>query len=126
MMTTWFAACLIQKGWQTLNSPDMLAEISLPKTTTCQTQNWALIAGRDSLKEQISIRPWNNCFQQINYFLAIKDNYRSSIPVSLLCLIWQPTFKAASQKASNNKHDWTPVKYLSVLPHNKTQKQLQH
>ena len=27
-------------------------------------------------------------------------------------------------KTSNNKHDWNPVKYLNVLHHNRTQKQL--
>ena len=26
-------------------------------------------------------------------------------------------------KTSNNKHDWTPIKYLNVLHHNRTQKQ---
>ena len=30
------------------------------------------------------------------------------------------------RKTSNNKHDGTPAKYLNVLHHNKTQKQLQH
>ena len=28
-------------------------------------------------------------------------------------------------KISNDKHDWNPVKYLNVLHHNRTQKQLQ-
>ena len=28
-------------------------------------------------------------------------------------------------KTSNIEHDWSPVKYLNVLPHNRTQKQLQ-
>ena len=28
-------------------------------------------------------------------------------------------------KTSDNKHDWTPIKYLSVLHHNRTQKLLQ-
>ena len=27
-------------------------------------------------------------------------------------------------KTSNNKHDWTLVKYLNILLHNRTQKQL--
>ena len=27
---------------------------------------------------------------------------------------------------SNNKHDWTPLKYLNVYYHNRTQKQLWH
>ena len=27
-------------------------------------------------------------------------------------------------KTSNNKYDWTPIKYLNVLHHNRTQKQL--
>ena len=31
-----------------------------------------------------------------------------------------------SKSTNNNKHDWTPVKYLNVLNHNRTQKQLQH
>ena len=26
---------------------------------------------------------------------------------------------------SNNEHDWSPVKYLNVLHHNRTQKKLQ-
>ena len=30
------------------------------------------------------------------------------------------------KETSNNKPDWTPVKYLIVLHHNRTQKQLQH
>ena len=29
-----------------------------------------------------------------------------------------------SQVTSKNEHDWTPVKYLNVLHHNRTQKQL--
>ena len=28
------------------------------------------------------------------------------------------------EKTSNNKHDWTPEKYLNVLHHNRRQKQL--
>ena len=31
-----------------------------------------------------------------------------------------------TKSTNNNKHDWTPVKYLNVLNHNRTQKQLQH
>ena len=27
---------------------------------------------------------------------------------------------------SNNKHDWTPIKYLNILHHNRTQKQFQY
>ena len=30
------------------------------------------------------------------------------------------------REKSNNKHDWTHVKHLDVLHHNRTQKQLQH
>ena len=30
------------------------------------------------------------------------------------------------RKTTNNEHDWTPIKYLNVLHHNKTQKQLGH
>ena len=30
------------------------------------------------------------------------------------------------EKTSNNKQDWTPIKYLNVLHHNRTQKQLWH
>ena len=29
-------------------------------------------------------------------------------------------------KTSNSKHDWNPVKYLNVLHHKKTQKQLRY
>ena len=36
-----------------------------------------------------------------------------------------PIFDHNHQKTSNRKHDWTPIKYLNVLHHNRTQKQLQ-
>ena len=29
-------------------------------------------------------------------------------------------------ETSNDEHDWTPVKYLNVLYHNRIQKQLRH
>ena len=38
----------------------------------------------------------------------------------------RPIFEQTRPKTSTNKHDWNPVKYLSVLHHNRTQKQLQY
>ena len=37
-----------------------------------------------------------------------------------------PIFDHSHPKKSNKKHDWNPVKYLNVLYHNRTQKQLQY
>ena len=37
-----------------------------------------------------------------------------------------PIFDHSHPKTSNNKDDWNPVKYLNVLHHNRTQKQLQY
>ena len=37
-----------------------------------------------------------------------------------------PSFDHRHPEASNNKNDWNPVKCLSVLHHNGTQKQLQY
>ena len=35
-----------------------------------------------------------------------------------------PIFDHNHSKTSNNKHDWTLMKYLNILHHNRTQKQL--
>ena len=37
-----------------------------------------------------------------------------------------PFFDHSHPKIISNKHDWNPVKYLNVLHHNRTQKQLQY
>ena len=43
-------------------------------------------------------------------------------------MIWEaaPIFYHNHPKTSNNKHDCTPIKYLNILHHYRTQKQLQY
>ena len=41
------------------------------------------------------------------------------------CLRWKKIEIWLCEETSN-KHGWIPVKYLNVLPHNRTQKQLKH
>ena len=45
--------------------------------------------------------------------------------IYILC-IYYILYISESLKTSNNKYDWTPIKYLNVLHHNRTQKQLQY
>ena len=39
---------------------------------------------------------------------------------------WHPVFDYNHPKISNSKDDWTSIKYLNVLHHNRTQMQLQY
>ena len=45
--------------------------------------------------------------------------------IYILC-IYYILYISESLKTSNNKYDWTPIKYLNVLHHNRTQKQFQY
>ena len=59
--------------------------------------------------------------------LYIYDMY--CIIYMILCIIlyiYYILYISESLKTSNNKYDWTSIKYLNVLHHNITQKQLQY
>ena len=61
------------------------------------------------------------------YIIYIYDMY--CIIYMILCIIlyiYYILYISESLKTSNNKYDWTPIKYLNVLHHNRTQKQLQY
>ena len=45
--------------------------------------------------------------------------------IALRCSSWKFLQSGCSRKQVN-KHDWTPIKYLNVLHHNRTKKQLRH
>ena len=61
------------------------------------------------------------------YIIYIYDMY--CIIYMILCIIlyiYYILYISESLKTSNNKYDWTSIKYLNVLHHNRTQKQLQY
>ena len=66
--------------------------------------------------------------QTFKKFRPYELTYKKRIDKELLisCLITTTETKYMTNKASNNKHDWTLVKYLNAWHHNRTQKQLRH
>ena len=69
----------------------MLLKVLLPKSTTCKTQNRALIAGIDSLKKQISMRLLNNCYQHFLITFGLESD--SHLPKNLFYSLQRKPFK---------------------------------